>query len=109
LNPRPIITFDSPFTGENTHLSGSYIGVDNLQFGLALAMLAKRLKPGGGQVCIMSAARNVNLQLRVLGIRLELSGDYARKAGRCEGVLILPILGPHPESQPQDLYLQTHA
>lgn len=71
----PLFTFDSPFDTADAHLSRAYIGTDNLAFGRELARVAQRLRPQGGNLCIMTAAHDPNLAQRVAGVRQELSGD----------------------------------
>ncbi len=71
----PIITFDSPFDAENADMSQTYVGIDNVDFGRALAGVAKELRPTGGSICLMSAVHDPNLMLRVEGVRQALSGD----------------------------------
>lgn len=68
----PIITFDSPFENKYKHLSKSYVGINNTQFGEDLAKIVKQLQPKGGSVCFMSIQYDPNLQLRVDGMRTEL-------------------------------------
>ena len=70
----PIVTFDSPFSAKYEHLSLAYIGADNVKFGHDLAKIAKRLRPQGGTVCLMTAY-DPNLAQRVQGVRQELSGN----------------------------------
>jgi len=82
----PVITFDSPFDAEHDAISRSYVGIDNLAFGRALGDLARRFKPSGGTVCLMTAAHDPNLMLRVQGVRQALSADRGFPAGqRLEG------------------------
>ena len=69
----PIITFDSPFISKDEHLSRAYVGVNNEEFGRDLARVAKRLRPQGGSICLMTDANDPNLALRVRGVRKELS------------------------------------
>lgn len=71
----PIIAFDSPFDPAHTHLSRTYVGTDNLEYGRELARVVKRFRPQGGTICLMSAMHDVNLGRRVLGVRRELSND----------------------------------
>lgn len=82
----PVFTFDSPFEAKQASLSRAYIGTDNLAFGRALAKVAKKLRPQGGSICIISAMHDPNLALRVRGVRQELSGaDSLRAEQRLEG------------------------
>ncbi len=69
----PVITFDSPFEYNFSSFSESYVGPDNLQVGKDLARLVKQWYPNGGSVCLMTAAHDSNLDLRLAGIRKELS------------------------------------
>jgi len=71
----PIITFDSPFAPREQHLSRAYIGTDNVEMGRELARLAKRFRPRGGSIMLMTAAHDPNHAERVQGVRQELSGD----------------------------------
>lgn len=71
----PVITFDSPFESSDSHLSRAYIGANNLDFGKDLGRVAKRLRPKGGTICIMTAMHDTNLKQRVWGLRQELSGN----------------------------------
>lgn len=81
----PIITFDSPFEINEQHLSLSYVGIDNIAFGKELAKLAKKFRPAGGTVCIMTARHDTNLAQRVLGVRRELSGLELKDGLRLNG------------------------
>lgn len=71
----PVITFDSPFNKEHEYLSNAYVGIDNITFGKYLAKIAKQLLPHGGTVCFMSAVHDPNLARRILGARIEFSGN----------------------------------
>lgn len=73
--PVPVITFDSPFDARHAHLSRAYIGVDNLAFGRELGKVAKKLRPHGGTLCMMTSRHDTNLEERVQGVRRELSGN----------------------------------
>lgn len=82
----PVFTFDSPFEAKDASLSRAYIGTDNLAFGRALAKIAKKLRPQGGSICIITAMHDPNLALRVRGVRQELSGNKEASAEqRLEG------------------------
>ena len=70
----PLITFDSPFSTRDAALGRAYIGIDNVAFGRELARTARRLRPQGGSLCLMTAANNTNLAQRIAGVRQELSG-----------------------------------
>lgn len=70
----PVITFDSPFNEKNSHISKSYIGIDNIEFGRDLAKIVKKLKPCGGSVFLMGDMHDPNLSQRIYGVRQELSG-----------------------------------
>lgn len=78
----PVITFDSPFDAAHDELSRSYVGIDNLAFGQALGRLARRFKPTGGTICLMTAAQDPNLTQRVWGVRQVLSGDARLPMGQ---------------------------
>lgn len=71
----PVITFDSPFAKAHESLSRAYIGANNFEFGKELGKVAKRLRPQGGTLCIMTSAHDTNLAQRVWGVRQELSGN----------------------------------
>jgi ribose transport system substrate-binding protein len=71
----PIITFDSPIDSQYKHLVRAYVGADNIQFGKDLAHLANKKAIESQLVCCMTGMQDQNLQLRVLGIRRELSGN----------------------------------
>ncbi len=71
----PIITFDSPFEEQDRGLSRGYVGIDNQEVGEHLAEIAKRLYPQGAHICLMTAANEANLDLRMIGIRSALSQD----------------------------------
>lgn len=82
----PVFTFDSPFEAKDASISRAYIGTDNLAFGRALAKIAKKLRPQGGTICIITAMHDPNLALRVRGVRQELSGNEEASAEqRLEG------------------------
>jgi len=78
----PVITFDSPFDTANETAQRSYVGIDNMAFGVQLGRAAKALRPGGGTLCLMSAAHDTNLAERVHGVRRALSGDARWPAGK---------------------------
>lgn len=71
----PVITFDSPLDPEHKHLSLNYTGIDNVSFGIDLAKIAKKMRPTGGVLCLMTEKNDTNLAQRVWGVRLELSGE----------------------------------
>ncbi|WP_430460274.1 substrate-binding domain-containing protein [Thalassolituus sp. LLYu03] len=71
----PIITFDSPFPAAMKHLAQAYVGPDNEDIGRVLGKLVTEYHPKGGQLCIMTAAADTNLDNRVLGLRRQLSGN----------------------------------
>ncbi|WP_020410187.1 substrate-binding domain-containing protein [Hahella ganghwensis] len=74
----PVVTFDSDLEPQHQYLRKAYIGPDNKAFGHNLAREAKRYRPEGGNVCLMSGAVfDPNLNNRIQGIREELSGDSA--------------------------------
>ena len=78
----PVVTFDSSFNAPYAHLSRAYVGTDNLAFGHDLANAAKRLRPQGGTVCLMTAANDLNLAQRVLGVRQGLAANRQLPAGQ---------------------------
>lgn len=69
----PLITFDSPFPDDLKYLSKAYVGPDNEDIGRVLGELVQKHHPQGGELCIMSAASDTNLDRRVLGLRRQLS------------------------------------
>lgn len=70
----PVISFDSPFSSKDSDVSKGYVGIDNIAFGRDLARAAKQLRPGGGTIFLMGDLHDVNLALRIAGVRRELSG-----------------------------------
>ncbi|GAB3377654.1 substrate-binding domain-containing protein [Azotobacter armeniacus] len=84
----PLITFDSDLGPAERHLRSGYVGLDNLAFGQQLGMLAQRLRPQGGMLCILSGGpQDTNYQERLQGIRQQLRGGQAedRAADRLNG------------------------
>lgn len=82
----PVITFDSPFKAGDAALSRAYVGTENVEFGRELARLARKLRPQGGSVCLMTAANDGNLAQRVQGVRMELSAqDQLPEGQRLKG------------------------
>lgn len=80
----PLLTFDSDLDAGERHLRYGYVGADNLSIGRELGALAQRLRPQGGQLCILSATRReTNLQERIAGIRQQL-GSAAAQPGRLQ-------------------------
>ena len=73
----PLLSFDSPFSEADQHLSEGYIGPDNYAFGEQLAGMALSYRPGGGVVCILTVGTDPNLQERVAAVRQTLAGDHA--------------------------------
>lgn len=71
----PIITFDSDLHKAHAHLRSAYIGMDNLEVGRELGRVAKKLRPQGGTIWLMSSELHNNLNERLMGIRQELSGN----------------------------------
>lgn len=87
-NKTPLITFDSDLEPAEQHLRRGYVGLDNLAFGRQLGMLAQRLRPQGGKLCVLSgSSRDTNHRERLRGIRQQLRGDQAesRAADRLNG------------------------
>jgi ribose transport system substrate-binding protein len=79
----PIVTFDSDLDELQRGMRRSYVGPDNVRFGLDLGQLAKRRWPQGGIVCLMSAdPHDPNLQARLRGVRQALSGDPRWPSGQ---------------------------
>jgi ribose transport system substrate-binding protein len=72
----PVVTFDSDLAPGRSYLRRSYVGPDNVAFGRQLGLIAKRLRPQGGQVCFMSAdPYSPNLNERILGARQHLEDN----------------------------------
>ncbi|GAB3377650.1 substrate-binding domain-containing protein [Azotobacter armeniacus] len=70
----PLITFDSDLGPAERHLRSGYVGIDNLAFGQRLGMLAQRLRPQGGKLCVLTGnLQDTYQQERLQGIRLQLS------------------------------------
>ncbi len=78
----PVISFDSPFEYNFSSFSKSYVGPDNLNVGKDLARIVKHWYPNGGTICLMTAAHDSNLDLRLAGVRQELSGDDLYSANK---------------------------
>lgn len=78
----PLITFDSPFPEDLQYLSKAYVGPDNEDIGRVLGELVQKHHPQGGELCIMSAARDINLDKRILGLRRQLSDNPALQEGQ---------------------------
>jgi ribose transport system substrate-binding protein len=75
----PIITYDSDFDAHTLEqydsLRLAYIGTDNFQLGMAFGEQLKKLRPKGGTLIIQTGRPNSpNLNLRIMGLRSELSG-----------------------------------
>jgi len=71
----PVITFDSDLLPLHRHHRLTYVGTNNVEFGMALGEYASRYKrPGVNQVCIYSGHPTTpNLNDRIKGVRLFLS------------------------------------
>ncbi|GIU39977.1 sugar ABC transporter substrate-binding protein [Shewanella colwelliana] len=74
----PIVTYDSDFDAPTLakypNLRLAYIGTDNFEFGKALGVQLKTLRPNGGTLIIQTGRPDSpNLNLRIMGIRSELS------------------------------------
>lgn len=78
----PVITFDSPFNADHAGAQSAYVGIDNEAFGASLGQMARQLRTAGGTICIMTAAHDTNLELRLLGARRALSGDPTFAPGK---------------------------
>lgn len=75
-NKIPIIAFDSDFNETHRHVRKAYIGMNNLAVGRRLGEIARRFRPKGGTVWLMSDNRfSTNLNERIKGLRRELSAD----------------------------------
>lgn len=72
----PVVTYDSDFSEKYRHFKNGYIGTDNESFGYRLGLAARKLRPQGGTIAIMSGGPDdSNLNLRILGVRRALSGN----------------------------------
>jgi ribose transport system substrate-binding protein len=79
----PLITFDSDLDKKYAPMRSAYIGVDNLEVGRELGKIARQLRPGGGNVWLMSGwPFSTNLNERLLGVRRALSGDETFPQGK---------------------------
>ncbi|WP_413699396.1 substrate-binding domain-containing protein [Psychromonas sp. KJ10-10] len=84
----PIITYDSDFDEEVLNQYGdlrlAYVGTNNFQFGWALGMQLKELRPEGGRLLIQTGRPDSpNLNLRIMGLRSALSEEtYMSAPGR---------------------------
>ncbi|WP_394202992.1 substrate-binding domain-containing protein [Shewanella waksmanii] len=84
----PLITYDADFSAatlaNNPQIRAAYVGSDNLAIGQALGEQLQRLRPNGGQLIIQSGRPDSpNLNLRVMGIRMALSGkQYSTPPGQ---------------------------
>ncbi|SEJ48263.1 monosaccharide ABC transporter substrate-binding protein, CUT2 family [Azotobacter beijerinckii] len=75
LGKTPLITFDSDLGPTERELRKGYVGLDNLAFGRQLGLLAQRLRPQGGRLCVLSATSlDTNLLERLRGVRQQLRG-----------------------------------
>lgn len=83
----PLITYDADFSAAtlqtNPNIRKAYVGSDNLAIGQGLGMQLQRLRPDGGVLIIQSGRPDSpNLNLRVMGIRMALSGKtYTKPPG----------------------------
>jgi len=71
----PVMTIDADFLAEDSKLRTTYLGTDNYLMGVKMAEYAKKLKPGGGTVCLQLgnvAADNINA--RAAGFRDTIAG-----------------------------------
>ncbi|BDQ34507.1 sugar ABC transporter substrate-binding protein [Pseudodesulfovibrio portus] len=69
----PVVTFDSDFSGDYTHLRAGYVGTDNMNLGVLLALEARRLMPKGGRFAILTGGPDdTNLIDRIKGVLLGL-------------------------------------
>lgn len=77
----PVITFDSDLEPAHRALRLGYVGPDNLAFGRQLGLAARASHPRGGLVCILTDAKDPNLQQRLWGVRQALSQQADVPAG----------------------------
>lgn len=69
----PLITFNADLNPTEQHLRRSHVGFDNLAIGKQLGILAQRLKPQGGRLCVLTGSlKDTYQQERLHGIRRQL-------------------------------------
>ena len=79
----PLITFDSDVDKKHADKRSAYIGMNNVEVGRELGKIARRLRPQGGVVWMMSGGRfSTNLNERLMGVRQALSGDTTFPLGK---------------------------
>jgi ribose transport system substrate-binding protein len=72
----PVVTFDSDFSEGYTHLRTGYVGTDNKNLGILLALEARRLLPEGGQFAILTGGPDdTNLNNRIQGVLAGLDAE----------------------------------
>jgi len=77
----PVITFDSDFNEGHTHLRTGYVGTDNKNLGLLLALEARRLLPEGGKFAILTGGPDAtNLNNRIQGVLAGLEAEERQSA-----------------------------
>lgn len=76
----PVVTFDADFDAATRmkfpNIRRAYIGSNNFELGLLLGKQLKKLRPQGGRLIIQTGRPDsANLNERVMGIRVFLSGE----------------------------------
>lgn len=87
LGRTPLITFDTDLAPPDRYLRRAYVGFDDLKFGQQLGYLIQRLRPQGGQICLLAGnLYDPNVDVRIQGLREYLSGGQDIGAdGRLSG------------------------
>lgn len=80
----PVVTIDSDFDpatlGNIPDIRLAYVGSDNFELGWEMGMMARRFRPDGGRICILSGhAMAPNLMERMHGLRAALAGARERR------------------------------
>lgn len=71
----PLITFDADLEPADQHLRRAYVGYDDRKFGHRLGRLAQRIRPQGGQLCLLAGSlHDTNIDMRIQGVRDYLGG-----------------------------------
>lgn len=83
----PLITFDADLDPADQHLRRAYVGFDDRKFGHRLGYLAQRIRPQGGQLCLLAGSlHDTNIDMRIQGVREYLGGAQGvGSSGRLSG------------------------
>jgi ribose transport system substrate-binding protein len=77
----PLVTFNADLPDDKKHLRSTYVGSDNFALGVKLGQMIKKYRPNGGKLIIQTERMNSpNLDLRIDGLRYELSGKHLSTA-----------------------------